>query len=53
MKQIAERQSFIRKRLDGPELPAEKEKKQKPKKHLNQTFLGNFVDRKFWGKFGQ
>ena len=26
---------------------------QKPKKHLNQTFGGNFVDRKFWGNFGQ
>ena len=26
---------------------------QEPKKHLNQTFLGNFVDRKFWGNFGQ
>ena len=25
----------------------------KPKKHPNQTFLGNFVDRKVWGNFGQ
>ena len=28
-------------------------KSQKPKKHLNQTFWGNFVDRKLGGNFGQ
>ena len=26
---------------------------QELKKHPNQTFLGNFVDRKVWGNFGQ
>ena len=26
---------------------------QEPKKHPNQTFWGNFVDRKVWGNFGQ
>ena len=39
---------------EAPEILTELQKLlQKAKKHPNQTFGGNFVNRKVWGNFGQ